>query len=386
MYSFVVLHKKDKRRIEVKKVLIIGMTSGVGGVETFITNVVDKIDRTKFQIDILLFQEPNKKYEKLLTKANKIVRVHAINKKPVRYFIDIMRLYLKEDYDVIHLNECSSKLFVYCWPILFSNNSKLIVHSHNSNDGSIKLHKILAKIQNIVADKMVACSNEAAVWMFGEATVTSGKVQFIKNGIDLNVYKFEKNMRNMYRKKYNLEGKTVLGSVARFERQKNHRRIIDIFEKYHEKNKNSVLVLLGEGSKKSEIEKYVSKKSLKQNVLFLGNRVDVVNWLSTFDVLLMPSLYEGLPFIALEAQACSLPVITSKEISDEVNITALVDSIPLENSNDVWVKKIDNVLLNEDVRLDLRNKIKNDFKKKGYSLGDTVDVIEEEYENLSNKK
>ena len=222
MYSFVVLHKKDKRRIEVKKVLIIGMTSGVGGVETFITNVVDKIDRTKFQIDILLFQEPNKKYEKLLTKANKIVRVHAINKKPVRYFIDIMRLYLKEDYDVIHLNECSSKLFVYCWPILFSNNSKLIVHSHNSNDGSIKLHKILAKIQNIVADKMVACSNEAAVWMFGEATVTSGKVQFIKNGIDLNVYKFEKNMRNMYRKKYNLEGKTVLGSVARFERQKNH--------------------------------------------------------------------------------------------------------------------------------------------------------------------
>lgn len=369
-----------------KKVLIIGMTSGVGGVETFITNVVDKIDRTKFQIDILLFQEPNKKYEKLLTKANKIVRVHAINKKPVRYFIDIMRLYLKEDYDVIHLNECSSKLFVYCWPVIFRNNSKLIVHSHNSNDGSIKLHKILAKIQNIVADKMVACSNEAAVWMFGEATATSGKVQLIKNGIDLNVYKFEKNMRNMYRKKYNLEGKTVLGSVARFERQKNHRRIIDIFEKYHEKNKNSVLVLLGEGSKKSEIEKYVSKKSLKQNVLFLGNRVDVVNWLSTFDVLLMPSLYEGLPFIALEAQACSLPVITSKEISDEVNITTLVDSIPLENSNDVWVKKIDNVLLNEDVRLDLRNKIKNDFKKKGYSLGDTVDVIEEEYENLSNKK
>ena len=69
-----------------------------------------------------------------------------------------------------------------------------------------------------------------------------------------------------------------------------------------------------------------------------------------------------------------------------MNITGVVDSIHLENSNDVWVKKIDNVLLNEDVRLDLRNKIKNDFKKKGYSLGDTVDVIEEEYENLSNKK
>lgn len=370
----------------VKKVLIIGMTSGVGGVETFITNIIDRIDRTKFQIDVLLFQETNKRYDDILNKANKIIKVHAINKNPFLYTIDIIKLYVKEKYDVVHLNECSAKLFVYCWPTIFFNKSNLIVHSHNSSDGNTKIHKIISKLQNSVASSMMACSHEAAIWMFGKNAVKSGNVKFIKNGVDLSKYKFRQNKRVEYRRKYDLEGKTILGSVARFEEQKNHRRIIDIFEKYYKENKNSVLVLIGEGSRKKEIENYVETKSLKHSVIFLGNRNDVVDWLSSFDVLLMPSLYEGLPFIALEAQACTLPVITSTEISSEVNITSLVSSISLKEDNDIWIKKIDDIQLNEDKRLNLADTIKGNFKEKGYSIGDTVNDIEEEYENLSNKR
>ncbi|OXC08652.1 glycosyl transferase [Ligilactobacillus agilis] len=369
-----------------KKVLIIGITSGIGGTETFITQELERIDSSMFEVDVLLFQKYNQKYAKVLEeKVNNIFYVEPITGNKLKYIVDICNFYIKNKYDIVHVNSGSAKLFVYFWPLFFVKKTKVIVHSHNSNDGSKKIHNILAKFQNILADKMVACSTEAAEWMFGKKRVANNEVQIIKNGVDLNKYKFRSTIREQYRKEYHLSDRIIIGSVARFEKQKNHRRIIDIFTEYHANKKNSTLILIGEGSLRKEIEKYVDEKGISESVIFLGNRNDVVNWLNVFDVLLLPSLYEGLPFIAIEAQATSLPVLTSNDISDEVRITKLVESMSLDENDTNWVLKIDNLILSASQRTELVNEIEDDFSKEGYNLEDTIRNVERIYEDITSE-
>lgn len=364
-----------------KRILVIGMTGGIGGVETFISNLLMKYDKNKFKIDLLLYQDANKKYKEILKKADNVYYVHSIKKNPLKYLIDIVKFYRKHEYDIIHLNECTSKLFVYCWPVTFLKHTKLIVHSHNGG-GSSFFHSILKGWQNHEADQFWSCSAKASKWMFGKYNSQgTKKIKLIKNGVDVERYLYSSLVRNKCRNNLNIEDSTVvIGSIARFENQKNHTFILDIFNDYLRRNDNSLLVLVGDGSLKKYIMNKASDLGISKKILFLGNRDDIYELVQSFDVLLMPSLYEGLPFVGLEAQAASLPIIASNTVDESLKITRYIQFLDLNSELSEWSDAIDNsIKMFSSKRSKSTDYVREKFLESHYDLNETINRIEKLY-------
>lgn len=358
------------------------MTSGVGGVETFISNLLDKIDKKHFKVDLLLFQEVDHKYTRTIKEANKVYYVSAINKNPLKYFVDIVKFYKYHNYDIIHVNECTAKLFVYCWPCIFVKKTKLIVHSHSGNGKKSLSHMILKKWQNSVADEFWSCSKEATQWMFGKKGSKKKLVKMINNGINVKKYLYSPSIRSIYRNKLDIGTKTtVIGSIARFETQKNHAFIINIFNNYLKTHPNSLLILVGNGSLKENIINKTIELGIKKNVLYLGNRDDIPELLQTFDVLLMPSFYEGLPFVGLESQAAGVPIVASDTVDKGLKITNLIHFLSLNANMSEWLNAIDNAITHNNRNED-QDYIKKSFLNAHYDLNETIRYIEKSYNEL----
>lgn len=367
-----------------KRILIIGMTGGVGGVETFITNLLNNINKKRFSVDVLLFEQENPKYAEALENANHVYYIPNIKKNIVKYLVNIIKFYWKHRYDIVHLNECTAKMYVYCWPVIFFKNMKLIVHSHNGNDGANVIHYLLRPIQQAGTDNRWSCSDVASSWMFGKKYKNRYHVSLVKNGIDVPKYMFDQTERSIYRNKLKVTKETrVIGNVGRFEKQKNHMFLLDIFSKYVQLHENSLLVLIGSGSLEKKIKNRVIQLGISDKVKFLGNRNDVNKWLQAFDVVVMPSLYEGLPFVGLESQAAGLPLIISKNVDSEIRITDNVRYLELKDSVTNWAHVIDESISSTNERCDERSNVMAAFITHGYSLNHTISNIERLYAKIN---
>lgn len=366
-----------------KKILVIGMTKGVGGVETYICNLLKYIDKEKFQIDLLIFHDFNEKYNEVINKncAN-VYKVRGIKEGFLKYLTTIISFYKNHhDYSVIHLNECTAKMFIYAFPAIFYKNMKIIVHSHNGADGNSFIHYTMRKVQNIFINQQWACSMVAAKWMFGSKRLKKYGVKILHNGIDVQQYSYDESIRLEYQQLLQTNGKRVLGSVARFEEQKNHEFMLDIFGEYKKNRPDSILVLVGEGSLQKKMMNKVEEMGLEGAVIFLGLREDIDKILQIFDVFLLPSLYEGLPFVGVEAQAVGLPIVASDMVSEELKITDLVSMVSLNAPLDEWVLKIDEMY--EKGKKERTNKDYSEIlSQKGYNIVESIKEIEKFYMEL----
>lgn len=363
-----------------KKILLVGMTSGVGGIETFIVNVLNKVDRNKYSIDLLLFQDVDKKFSEDIKKAHHVYRVNSVRYHPFKWFFDIIKFYSAHKYDIVHANECSAKTFLYCWPIIFHRTTKFIVHSHNGSDAGKCIHLFMRPIQQMFTAYRWSCSTEASKWMFGKKFMNKYNVVDIKNGIDISKYKFSNSVRNDYRNRLKVDSDTVIvGSIARLENQKNHAFLLRIFKDYIDRNPNSLLLIAGEGSLKNKLVDETIQLGIKDRVKFLGNRNDIPNLLQAVDILLMPSLYEGMPFVGMEAQAAGLPIVASDTVDHDLNITGQVTFLKLTDAVSVWSNQLD-VSLSSGFDRDDSVLVESCFLKSGYLLSYTISKIEQEYD------
>ena len=375
-------HLNLKRRIMKKiKVLVVGLTSGVGGVENFICTVNRFIDKNCFQMDYLVHQGIHPKYEKdLKQNGATIYRVRGIKEGIVPFLREILAFYRKHsDYDIVHLNECGASFFIYAFPVFLHPKMKLIVHSHNGDSQRKELHYFFRFFQNLRTNACWACSDIAGIWMFGKEK----KCTIIHNGIPLSQYRYQEESRRHLRDVLNIRDCFVLGSVARFEKQKNHAQMIQIFSSYKAINPNSRLVLVGGGGERENIEHMVQERNLQNDVLFLGIRDDIPALLSLFDVFFLPSLYEGLPFVAIEAQAASLPMLVSDTVSREIDLTSLITRVDLKADDSVWVNSIEKI---RNAPIDRNAPIyQEELACAGYDIEDSVSRIQQLYEELSRR-
>ena len=167
-----------------------------------------------------------------------------------------------------------------------------------------------------------ACSEYAARWMYGDKAVDSGKIKVFPNGVDTEKFSYDQGFRNEIRREFNIENNTVIGHIGRFNTQKNHKFLIDIFSEYHKIDKNAYLLCVGGGELMDEIKEYANKCGVADRVIFAGYRnADVQKFYSAFDIFVLPSLYEGLPVVAVEACAAGLPVLMSEHVTKEALIT-----------------------------------------------------------------
>ena len=252
-----------------------------------------------------------------------------------------------------------------------------IVHSHSSSISANPLHYLLHYISKpfvrSLATNYLGCSDKALDWMY-KYTGVRGEALMIKNGIDAERFRYNMQQREALRERMGLTNMSIIGHVGRFMKVKNHAFLLSVFAYFHEFHPDSKLMLVGDGDLLDSIKALAVQLGISGDVLFLGKRTDIPDLLQVMDIVVMPSLFEGLPVSLVEAQASGLPVLATNIISSDTMISSGFHSMSLSQGPEAWAAKIDNILASYQ-RIDTYGDIKN----KGFDISDTVAILENIY-------
>lgn len=338
---------------------------GRGGYETLIMNVYRKIDRTKIQFDFL-YSFDGVYTDEIKQLGGKLYKIPFITEKgPFTYRKNVLNFFKSNpEYKIVHshmdkfsgeIMECARKRGV---PVR-------IAHSHNTKNEGGFLYQV---VKNYYGRKILpncthkfACSEDAGKWLFGSDI---SDVYIVKNGIDTAKFAVaDSRDRDFF---------TVV-NVARFTKMKNHTFLIDIFKELYDMDNSSRLLLAGTGDLQEQIRKKVSDYGLEDAVTFLNDCNDVPSLLSKADVFCMPSLFEGLGIVLVEAQAVGLPCVASDTIPKETNITGNIKFVSLDKTPVEWAK----------ILLQCKGKNRADNHKKivdaGYDISTTTEFLQNFY-------
>ena len=323
------------------------MTPNYGGVEAVVMNWYRHIDRTKIQFDFLARHDglPIAYEQEIKDLGGHIYRQYYGRKeKPFTAARYVERIF-EEDPSIkgVHMNLNSLE---YITPLRLASKRDLpvrIVHSHNSNNlnGTERIETRLMQMMNkkIIQSSeylKLGCSREACKYMFG-----SGHSMIVHNAIELEKYRYNKDRREKLRKKNGIEDSTVVvGFVGRIQYQKNPIFLIKIFRELNALYNNTKMVIVGTGDMEVQCKRLVQTYGIEDKVLFLGMKKETADYYSMFDVFLLPSLFEGLGIVAIEAQASGLPCLISETIPADTMITTLIEKHSLSDSPKAWAEHL----------------------------------------------
>lgn len=338
--------EKKRIKINMKRLLCILSNMNAGGAETFLMKVYRKIDRTKYQFDFCLNTIERCFYESEIEKlGGKIYRIPAKSENLQLFKNQLENIVAENKYQYVLRITANAAGLMDLKIAKQAGADVCIARSSNSNSEkgikNVVAHILGKLLYSKYVDVGFAPSELAAEYTFGKRSVERNKVSIIHNALDINVYEFNPSRRESIRQEFGLSDSDLLiGNIGRFMSQKNHNFIIEIFDKIHNLIPNAYLVLVGNGELENIIRDQVKNKGLERNVIFTGVRSDIPDILSAMDVMLMPSLYEGMPNTVIEAQATGLPCVISDSITSEANITGLVKYVPLSKSSDFWADEV----------------------------------------------
>lgn len=325
------------------RVLVLDTVMDRGGAETMMMNYLRNINREKVIFDFLVNRDYKADYEdEIEALGGRIFRMCPMYpqyfgryKKEVRDF-----LINHPEYKIIHSN-LEERSYFALKEAKKLNIPVRISHSHNAPKGfdlkSIFRYYFRSRLKPQVTH-MFTCGEEAGDWLYGKKY--RDKVIMQNNAIDAKAYEYKKDVEEKVRKEFNLEGKFVIGHVGRFFPQKNHSFLIDVFNEVYKMDKDAVLMLVGGGELKEQIEEKVKSLGLQDAVKFLGVRSDVDYLIQGFDLFILPSLFEGLPVTMVEAQASGVKCIISDKVPPQCAITDNVEIIGLNEKVESWAFKI----------------------------------------------
>ena len=315
-----------------------------GGAETMVMNYYRHIDRTKVQFDFLVHREQRGAYDdEIEALGGRIYRLCPIYPQNfARYKRDLRGFFQAHpEYKIIHSH--MSELGYFAFREAEQQGVPVrICHAHNAPhgfDAKMIVRTYLKKRMMPHLTHLFMCGEESGKWLYGE----KNKSRFImlNNAIDAASYTYDLSKREELRRQLGLADELVIGHVGRFNPQKNHPFLIDIFAALLKKEPNAVLLLAGGGEDMPKIQAKAQALGVAEHVRFLGVRSDVADLMQAMDVFVLPSLYEGLPVTMVEAQAAGLPCIISDKVPPECILTeGLVDIMTLSASPEAWAEKI----------------------------------------------
>lgn len=306
------------------------------GLETMLMNYYRNIDRTKIQFDFLTHRPNKSDYDdEILSLGGKVYYAPRLYPQNYPAYFKYMKKFFAEhpEYQIVHSHIDSMSYL----PLLAAKKAGVpvrIAHSHNTSidkDFKYILKQYFRKRITKAANYYCACGQEAGEFLFPGKSFT-----FIPNAIEVDKFLYNKGVRDKKRKDLGLTNEFVVGHVGRLSYQKNHELLIRIFNELHEKDANTILLLIGVGEKEDEIRKQVHELNLDDYVRFLGNRDDVNELYQAMDVFVMPSLFEGIPVVGVEAQFAGLPCVFSDKVPVEVKFTENSEFVPLEKNPKEW--------------------------------------------------
>lgn len=333
--------KKKEEPIRIAQ--IIGKWLG-GGVEAVVMNYYRHLDHSKVQFDFICDDDStNIPYDEIEKLGGKVILIPPYQ-KVFKYQKELRRVLRNGKYEIVHSHINTLSVF----PLYAAKKVGVpvrIAHSHSTtNKKEWKknlLKQVLRPFSKKYATNYMCCSELAGRWLFGDKAYDEGKVYLLNNAIDLDKFKYDKKIRDKKRKELGIKEDTiVIGHIGRFVAQKNHTFLIDIFNQFHKKEKNSILLLAGQGPLQEEIKNKVRELGLDDSVRFLGQRNDANELYQAFDVFLLPSLYEGLPVVGVEAQASGLLCFFSDDMTKETKVLDSTVFMSLSNTSEEWTGEI----------------------------------------------
>ena len=320
------------------------MDSSIGGVNKFISDYISSHRENEFVI--LASGKINEFYKNQFQEKIKIFQITSIT-KPLNLFSLSKKIFLENNVQQVYLN-ISTNLF---YPVLKAASDcgvkERIVHSHSSYSADenffkrnliVFINKILQKKVNKISDRRKACSDKAAKWIFGQ----NREFEFIYNSVSSKKFTFNSEIRFEVRSKLGFDNFLIIGFVGGFNYQKNTSYFLDIALKLQEFRKDFVIVMLGDGIQKKSFEKKIKMKKLEQYFVLLGNKTDANLYYNAFDCFIMPSRFEGLPYVGIEAQVNGLKCFFSDKITAQVRITEECEFFNLRKINSI-VQKLSNL-------------------------------------------
>lgn len=356
-----------------------------GGAESFLMNTIRNIDRKKFNISVVTFMPPTngKRYahqdelDKLKIKTISIKDNRF--RKPLNFISDIRNIAKAEKIDTIH----SHIDFMSALTLIGAKQAGVkqrIAHSHNTDNSQLSsffkkiISVILRQLINIFATDKISCGHDAGRFLFGK----KAKFTLIPNGINTHKFKYSESLRAKIRNKYNITPKTtVLLNIGRLEKQKNQTFLLDVFSDYQTINPNSHLFIIGDGSLRNALEDKICRLDMAQYVTLLPSLPNIHEYYSAADFFMLPSLFEGVPIVGIEAQSNGLKCLFSNHTPKETKLLESSSFLNVDNpdSNKKWSSKIQNPTK-------AANRIKSNLNNKisAYDISKTIIKLEKIYD------
>ena len=383
----------------IKVLQLVGGGDAIGGVEKMLLNYYSYMDREKVCFDFCFYRkstvEADQNVANGLLSQSQVFDLRAFDDTGVlpgyvRSIKIVTEIIKNNGYDVVHINAGRPPLLI-CGLISAKKAGvkNVVIHSHSTKGVSDRsalsdlvyrmMSWALRPVFRCNATILAGCSKEAAQYMFGKSVTTTSKYMPIRNAIVVKPFLFNKGIRQQVREEMHADEKTlVIGHVGSFSTPKNHLFLIDVYNEIRKKVPHSKLWLAGNGSLKEGAEKHVKELGLQNNVLFLGERKDANRLYQGMDMMIFPSLWEGLSVSIVEAQAASLPVFASSNISPEHKITDKLRFVDLSKGAAYLADFILKEMQNESSRQDMTDQI----TQGGYNIEVEAEALQNVYQKM----
>lgn len=331
--------------------LRIAIIAGVlhsGGKRNLIMEFYRHIDRSKVQFDFICDSNSNGiPFREIESLGGKVYIVPPY-KSIIPHLKETYKILKENNYLIVHAFDNTLNLF----PMLVAKIAGINVRISESISKGDKSEKktffklALRPFSHLFANYYMSNSIDCGIWQFGRKTYEKGKIDIFKTVINVAAYSYDEELRNATRIKFGWENKVVHGFIGRYVPQKNPLFLIEIFNAITQIQENAILVMIGFGELEEQIMTRVKAYGIESKVVNLGRRDDIKQFYNAFDTFLLPSLYEGMPVVGIEAQCAGLPIFFSKNITEETTASCFAHYLSLADSAESWAEYIVNILKN----------------------------------------
>lgn len=369
--------KDNKKQIKVLHVMACG---DIGGISSVVLNYYRHIDKDKVHFDVALVDSAEGRDAMVFRSlGSEIYHIPRKRDDKEKYKKELGKIILDGKYDFIHVHENETS-YVALKVAKDLGIKGRIAHSHTSSNCE-SIRDNIRRWSGIVlnekyATKLIACGQLAGDRVFGKRNMRTDKAIILPNAIDIDMFRYNEMVRNEIRERYSLEDKKVLLFVGRLSPEKNLEFLIDVVVRVYANNPDVMTLIVGSGEEHNNLETLIKANNAQDYIKLLGARNDVNDLMNASDVLLLPSIHEGFPVVAVEAMASGLPLFVSDAVTRELDFYPSIYYLSLKNA-EVWESKIRDVLQDEH-----KDRISRDclMKKHGFDIKDSARILQDIYE------
>lgn len=358
------------------KIAMVTNHFGITGISTVILNYCKELDCHKYDLTVIAgkpIAEENRK--ECAENGICLIELSSRHQESVKHYVNLWKVLKQNHYDIIHVHGSSSMMAVELTIAKMAGVKIRIAHSHNTMCPNMKIHRILNPYFRKIYTKALACGKMAGDWLFGE-----NEFEILPNGFHTELFEFDEEERKRVRKELDIEDKLVIGHIGRFNEQKNQEYLIKTFEQVANVCGDAVLLLVGTGPNFDSVKGIIDNSLYKNQIILYGVTKETRAMYSAMDVFVLPSRYEGLPVVLLEAQMTGLPCIVSDKVTREVDFGE-IQWLSIEDAPTNWAKSILQTAVKTNVQ---RRNYRSEHitRIQSYDINQTVNQLDRIYERL----